>query len=106
MKAMPRARHQRSAASRSERSRPATQTGDKYAPDSAKKYGSSAHRGADVPEPPLAIECAIASSGQPYLACQARYGVHIASAIAPPAYIQGDPNGRRGPPMARATTTA
>ena len=57
-------------------------------------------------EPPPAIDRATASSAHPWLACQARYGVHIRTASSPPAYSQREVNGRRGPETASPTTTA
>ena len=57
-------------------------------------------------EPPPAIDRATASSAHPWLACQARYGVHIRTASSPPAYSQREVNGRRGPATASPTTTA
>ena len=51
---------------------PAIHTGAKNTGTMNSCSGKIGQRGAEVPEYPAAIECATATSGHPWLACQAR----------------------------------
>ena len=65
--------------------------------------GSSAARGVEDVEAPPAIPAAMAAIGQPWFACQIRFGAARTSAIAPATHGRGSANRRRGPKIKTPT---
>jgi len=91
--------------SRARRQTPSTHTGTRNGLTSTSWKGRNAYHGSLLPELPPAMAAASVNTGNPFAACQTRFGAQIANATAVPSHGHRPASAARGPTASTPTST-